>query len=79
MNSVPLLPGAARRNTRRVRIGELVIGGPAVPVIAGPCAVEWNYVEHAASMARTPFSRGRSDSSSLTAPGGAGTCAGPLE
>jgi 3-deoxy-7-phosphoheptulonate synthase len=52
MNSVPLLPGAARRTTRRVRIGEVVIGGPAVPVIAGPCAVEWNYVEHAASMAQ---------------------------
>jgi 3-deoxy-7-phosphoheptulonate synthase len=52
MNSVPLLPGAARGTTRRVRIGDAVIGGPAVPVIAGPCAVEWNYVEHAASMAQ---------------------------
>ena len=52
MTSVPLLPTAAtRRSTRRVRVGDVVIGGSTVPVIAGPCAVEWNYAEHAAAVA----------------------------
>jgi 3-deoxy-7-phosphoheptulonate synthase len=51
MNSAPLLPSAAPRRTRHVRIGDAVIGGPAVPVVAGPCAVEWNYLDHAREMA----------------------------
>jgi 3-deoxy-7-phosphoheptulonate synthase len=44
----PLLPSATHRHvTRRVRIGDVVVGGESVPVIAGPCAVEAGYVEHA--------------------------------
>jgi len=35
---------------RRVTIGDVVFGGPAVPVIAGPCAVEPEYVSHAGAM-----------------------------
>ena len=49
----PLLSSASRkRTTRRVDIGGVVIGGDAVPVIAGPCAVEAEYVAHADAAAR---------------------------
>jgi 3-deoxy-7-phosphoheptulonate synthase len=49
----PLLPSATRRHvTRRVRIGDVVVGGDSVPVIAGPCAVEAGYVEHAVAAHR---------------------------
>jgi 3-deoxy-7-phosphoheptulonate synthase len=49
----PLLPAAPARggHTRVVRIGPLSIGGDAVPVIAGPCAVEPGYVAHATAVA----------------------------
>ena len=48
----PLIPSAAPRPaTRRVVIGDTVIGGGRVPVIAGPCAVEERYVEHAVATA----------------------------
>ena len=40
-------PGAATL----VSIGDVVIGGPRVPVLAGPCAVEPGYVGHAAAVA----------------------------
>jgi 3-deoxy-7-phosphoheptulonate synthase len=49
----PLLPSATHRHvTRRVRIGDVVVGGDSVPVIAGPCAVETGYVEHAVAAQR---------------------------
>jgi 3-deoxy-7-phosphoheptulonate synthase len=49
----PLLLSATRRHdTHRVRIGAVEIGGDAVPVIAGPCAVESGYVEHAVAAHR---------------------------
>src|ERR1700694_3459980 len=49
----PLLPSATHRHvTRRVRIGDVVVGGDSVPVIAGPCAVEAEYVEHAVAAHR---------------------------
>src|SRR5579864_7331128 len=48
----PLVPSACRRaNAHRVAIGDVVFGGDSVPVIAGPCAVEPGYVEHARHMA----------------------------
>lgn len=48
----PLIPSAAPRPaTRRVAIGDAVIGGGRVHVIAGPCAVEERYVEHAVATA----------------------------
>lgn len=49
----PLVPSAAPgREHRRVRIGRnVVVGGAAVPVIAGPCSVENGYVAHADAMA----------------------------
>ena len=49
----PLLPAAPARggHTRVVRIGPVSIGGDAVPVIAGPCAVEPGYVAHATAVA----------------------------
>ena len=48
----PLIPSAAPRPaTRRVVIGEAVIGGGTLHVIAGPCAVEERYVEHAMATA----------------------------
>jgi 3-deoxy-7-phosphoheptulonate synthase len=48
VSSEPLLPSAApHRYTRRVDIADVIVGGTAVPVIAGPCAVEAGYVEHA--------------------------------
>jgi 3-deoxy-7-phosphoheptulonate synthase len=43
----PALSSPARR---RVTIGGVVFGGPAVPVIAGPCAVEPQYLSHALAM-----------------------------
>jgi 3-deoxy-7-phosphoheptulonate synthase len=49
----PLLPSATHRHvTRRVRIGDVVVGGDSIPVIAGPCAVEAGYVEHAVAAHR---------------------------
>ena len=48
MTIEPLLPSATHRHdTRRVRIGDVVVGGDTVPVVAGPCAVEADYVDHA--------------------------------
>ena len=53
MTIEPLLPSATHRHvTRRVRIGDVVVGGDSVPVIAGPCAVEAGYVEHAVAAHR---------------------------
>ena len=53
MTIEPLLPSATHRHvTRRVRIGDVVVGGESVPVIAGPCAVESGYVEHAVAAHR---------------------------
>src|ERR1017187_4652058 len=43
----PITSSPARR---RVTIGDVVFGGPAVPVIAGPCAGEPGYVTHALAM-----------------------------
>jgi len=44
----PLLPTASRtRATRRVAIGDVIVGGDTIPVIAGPCAVEAGYGAHA--------------------------------
>jgi len=49
----PLLLSATRRHdTHEVGIGAVVIGGDAVPVIAGPCAVETDYVAHAVAAHR---------------------------
>ena len=47
------LPAAVRApaTATQVRIGDVVIGGPRVPVLAGPCAAEPGYVEHAAAVA----------------------------
>ena len=43
-----LVPSApARPGARAVRIGDAVFGTDRVPVIAGPCAVEPGYVDHA--------------------------------
>ena len=53
MTIEPLLPSATHRHvTRRVRIGDVVVGGDPIPVIAGPCAVETGYVEHAVAAHR---------------------------
>jgi 3-deoxy-7-phosphoheptulonate synthase len=44
MTTAPLLPAAARPHAQHaVRIGDVLFGGVAVPVIAGPCAVEPAY------------------------------------
>jgi 3-deoxy-7-phosphoheptulonate synthase len=44
MTTAPLLPTAARPHAQHaVRIGGVTFGGPSVPVIAGPCAVEPEY------------------------------------
>jgi len=52
MTTAPLIPTAARpRPHHAVRIGDVLFGGGAVPVIAGPCAVEPDYPEHARRMA----------------------------
>jgi 3-deoxy-7-phosphoheptulonate synthase len=49
----PLLLSATRRHqTHRVNIGAVAVGGDTVPVIAGPCAVEAGYVEHAVAAHR---------------------------
>jgi 3-deoxy-7-phosphoheptulonate synthase len=48
MTTAPLLPTAARPHSHHVvRIGDVEFGGSTVPVIAGPCAVEPAYPEHA--------------------------------
>ena len=47
-----LLPSATRSaRAHPVAIGAVLIGGPAVPVISGPCAVEPGYVGHARAAA----------------------------
>src|ERR1700681_3346368 len=49
----PLLVSATRRqDTHQVNIGAVAVGGDTVPVIAGPCAVEAGYVEHAVAAHR---------------------------
>jgi 3-deoxy-7-phosphoheptulonate synthase len=49
----PLLISASRRqDTHRVSIGAVAVGGDTVPIIAGPCAVEAGYVEHAVAAHR---------------------------
>ena len=45
-----LSPTSLSPTRRRVSIGGVVFGGLAVPVIAGPCAVEPDYVQHALAM-----------------------------
>ena len=45
-----LKPTRSSPARRRVTVGDVVFGGPAVPVIAGPCAVEPEYVSHAVAM-----------------------------
>ncbi len=45
-----LSPTSLSPARRRVAIGGVVFGGLAVPVIAGPCAVEPDYVQHALAM-----------------------------
>jgi len=48
----PLIPSAAPRgSTRPVAIGSAMIGASRVHVIAGPCAVEERYVDHAVAVA----------------------------
>ncbi|HVC42064.1 MAG TPA: 3-deoxy-7-phosphoheptulonate synthase [Candidatus Saccharimonadales bacterium] len=47
MTIEPLLSATRRHDTHQVNIGALAVGGDTVPVIAGPCAVEPGYVEHA--------------------------------
>lgn len=47
MSLVEVLTPARRPLRRHVAIGDVVFGGAAVPVIAGPCSVEPNYVAHA--------------------------------
>jgi 3-deoxy-7-phosphoheptulonate synthase len=47
-----LVPSAARDvRARPVAIGAVLFGGSSVPVIAGPCAVEPGYVDHARAAA----------------------------
>src|ERR1700686_1804625 len=49
----PLLVSATRRrDTQQVKIGAVAVGGDTVPIIAGPCAVETEYVEHAVAAHR---------------------------
>ena len=53
MTIEPLLLSATRRHdTHRVNIGAVAVGGDIVPIIAGPCAVEAGYVEHAVAARR---------------------------
>ncbi len=53
MTIEPLLLSATRRHrTHRVSIGGVGVGGDTVPVIAGPCAVEASYVDHAVAAHR---------------------------
>jgi 3-deoxy-7-phosphoheptulonate synthase len=52
MTTAPLLPAAARPHAQHiVAIGDVLFGGAAVPVIAGPCAVEPTYPEQVAHVA----------------------------
>ncbi len=52
MSLAPLLPSAAAgASTRPVRLGSIVIGGDAVPVLAGPCSVERDHVAQAQAVA----------------------------
>ena len=52
MTAAPLLPIAARQHAQHtVRIGDVSFGGAAVPVIAGPCAVEPGYAEQVTHVA----------------------------
>ncbi|HXA29530.1 MAG TPA: 3-deoxy-7-phosphoheptulonate synthase [Candidatus Angelobacter sp.] len=52
MTTAPLLPAAARPHAHHaVRIGDVLFGGGAVPVIAGPCAVEPTYPEQVGAIA----------------------------
>ena len=52
MTTAPLIPSAARpRSHHAVRLGDVLFGGPSVPVIAGPCAVEPGYAEQARAVA----------------------------
>src|SRR3979490_1870398 len=47
-----LIPSATRSaRARQVAIGTVLIGGAAVPIISGPCAVEPEYVAHARAAA----------------------------
>jgi 3-deoxy-7-phosphoheptulonate synthase len=47
-----LLPSTARgERSRRVAIGTLLLGGPSVPVIAGPHVVDLDFVDHARAAA----------------------------
>jgi 3-deoxy-7-phosphoheptulonate synthase len=50
-----LLPASRRRTgaTNPVTIGNVTIGGPEIAILAGPCAVESNYPEHAVAVAAT--------------------------
>ena len=48
-----LIPSATRdHRSRPVAIGNVLFGGPIVPVISGPCAVEPDYVAHARAAAQ---------------------------
>lgn len=49
------LPAAVRTpgTAMLVRIGDVVVGGPRVPVLAGPCAAEPGYLDHAEAVAAT--------------------------
>ncbi|GAC1569414.1 MAG: hypothetical protein NVS3B18_00160 [Candidatus Dormibacteria bacterium] len=48
----PMVPSASGGAAQRVvRIGDVVVGGSRVPVIAGPCAVEPGYLAHAVAAA----------------------------
>jgi 3-deoxy-7-phosphoheptulonate synthase len=52
MTTAPLLPSAAGPHAQHaVRIGDVLFGGGAVPVIAGPCAVEPGYPEQVGEIA----------------------------
>ena len=52
MTTAPLIPTAARPNAHHaVRIGDVLFGGPVVPVVAGPCAVEPGYPAQARAVA----------------------------
>jgi 3-deoxy-7-phosphoheptulonate synthase len=52
MTAAPLLPTAARPPAQHtVAIGDVRFGGSAVPVIAGPCAVEPGYADQVGAIA----------------------------
>jgi len=53
MSTAPLLPAANRPHAQHaVRIGDVLFGGPSVPVIAGPCAVEPGYAVQVGAIAQ---------------------------